>query len=94
MKTLKKISIKNMSSGNNNKPIANQVVITTPDGVYFRSYKTIIAFIPNDGGQTLLDPDWTFSVTTGKYRNQFLRETRKETEKKIKSGEYIIANLN
>ena len=29
-----------------------------------------------------------------KYRNQFLGETKKETEAKIKSGEYILTDLN
>jgi hypothetical protein len=33
-------------------------------------------------------------MTTGKYRNQFLGETKKDTEAKIKSGEYILADLN
>ena len=37
---------------------------------------------------------WDYSTTTGKYRNLFLSETKKETEKKIKSGEYKLVNLN
>lgn len=37
---------------------------------------------------------WDYSTTTGKYRNQFLGEDKKETEKKIKSGEYKLTNLN
>jgi len=37
---------------------------------------------------------WDYSVTTGKYRNIFLGETKKETEKKIKEGVYILSNLN
>jgi hypothetical protein len=37
---------------------------------------------------------WDYSKTTGKYRNQFLNETKKETEAKIKSGEYVLTNLN
>ena len=37
---------------------------------------------------------WDYSTTTGKYRNQFLGETKKETEKKIKSGEYALVDLN
>ena len=42
-----------------------------------------------------LDKDrWNYSVTTGKYRNLFLGENRKQTERKIKSGEYILTNLN
>ena len=46
-------------------------------------------------GKTFLDKTyWNYSVTTGKYRNQFLGETKKETEAKIKSGEYILTDLN
>ena len=37
---------------------------------------------------------WDYSTTTGKYRNIFLGEDKKETEKKIKSGEYKLTNLN
>ena len=49
----------------------------------------------NYGGQILLDETyWDYSTTTGKYRNQFLGETKRETERKIKSGEYILTNLN
>lgn len=37
---------------------------------------------------------WDYSTTTGKYRNKFLGESKQETEKKIKSGEYVLTNLN
>ena len=37
---------------------------------------------------------WDYSATTDIYRNIFLNETKKETEKKIKLGEYILTNLN
>ena len=37
---------------------------------------------------------WNYSNTTGKYRNIFLGETITETKKKIKSGEYILTDLN
>ena len=37
---------------------------------------------------------WDYSTTTGKYRNQFLNEGIAETRKKIKLGEYALANLN
>ena len=40
------------------------------------------------------ESDWDYSVTTGKYRNQFLGEGIAETRKKIASGEYKLANLN
>ena len=48
-----------------------------------------------DSGKTYLDVNkWDYSKTTGKYRNIFLNETKKDTEKKIKSGEYILTDLN
>jgi hypothetical protein len=37
---------------------------------------------------------WNYSVTTSKYRRIFLGEGTKETEEKIKAGEYFLANLN
>jgi hypothetical protein len=44
---------------------------------------------------TVLDKNtWDYSRTTGKYRNIFLNESKKDTEAKIKSGEYKLANLN
>lgn len=78
-----------------NGTVKNQFEIVTPEGRYFQSYKSIIAFIPANGGKIQLDNIyWDYSVTTGKYRNQFLGENKKETEKKIASGEYLLTNLN
>ena len=63
----------------------------------FQSYDSVIVEreYHNEGVSIYLDERcWNYSKTTGKYRNQFLGETRKETEKKIKSGEYQLVNLN
>lgn len=90
MKTLPKI--KNMISSNGNI-IANQFLIYEDNKTIFQSYGTIIAVREN--GQILLDAEkWDYSKTTGKYRNQFLNETKKETEKKIAAGIYKLTNLN
>ena len=79
----------------NNGPVRNQFTIRTNEACYFQSYQTIIVRIPNDGGKVQLDSSsWDYSRTTSKYRNIFLRESKKETEKKIKSGEYELVNLN
>lgn len=43
---------------------------------------------------TLDEYYWNYSRTTSKYRSQFLGETTKETQAKIDSGEYKLANLN
>lgn len=82
-----------MQSSNGNT-IPNQFKIFTPEGKYFQSYSSVIAFRDKNGKVTLDREKWDFSITTGKYRNQFLRETKKETERKIESGEYTLCNLN
>lgn len=78
---------------NSGREIPNQFIITTEDGTYFQSYKTIIAVKIN--GKIYLDKNsWDYSKTTGKYRNEFLGEGKKETEKKIKNGIYSLIDLN
>ena len=75
--------------------VINQFIIRTDKGVYFQSYDTIIAFRPNDGSPIQLDNNnWNYSKTTGKYRNIFLNEDKRETEKKIFNGTYILTELN
>ena len=88
------MKIQQMSNGKGGT-VKNQFVLYGDNGdVYFQSYQTIIVK-QTGGGETFLDRDkWDYSVTTGKYRNLFLGETKKETEKKIKSGTYKLANLN
>ena len=92
---INKISVENMVSSSGNK-IANQFVIWTDEGKYFQSYNSVIAFIPFDKNEkTILDEHyWNYSKTTGKYRNDFLNEHKADTEKNIKSGEYLLSNLN
>ena len=80
-------------------PIANQFIVDGEHygqtGRFFQSYSSVIAFIPANGTSITLDRNtWDYSVTTGKYRNQFLGETKAETQKKIDSGEYILTDLN
>ena len=85
--------IENMQSARGND-IPNQFEINTDEGTFFQSYSSIIAFRPF-GGKIQLDKNkWDYSVTTGKYRNLFLRENKKETERKIKEGIYELTDLN
>lgn len=93
MTTTTKMRVENMRSNNGNK-IANQFQITTAEGVYFQSYDSVIAFIPNEGKTQLDSKYWDYSVTTSKYRNIFLGDDKKTTEKKIKANEYILTDLN
>ena len=86
-------AVQNMVSSSGNK-VANQFVISTNEGTFFQSYKSVIAFIPYEG-KTLLDfRFWDYSTTTGKYRNIFLKEKKQETQKAIEDGRYILADLN
>ena len=73
--------------------VPNQFIITDNGDEYFQSYRSIIA--KRSKGKIYLDDYyWDYSVTTGKYRNEFLGEGITETRKKIASGEYILTNLN
>lgn len=77
-----------------NGTVKNQFIIEDDKIVIFQSYERIIA-IKEFGQKIKLDKTyWDYSKTTGKYRNLFLGETKMGTEKKIKSGEYILADLN
>ena len=71
----------------------NQFIIINGGESIFQSYDSIIARKIFD----VVDLDsvyWNYSKTTSKYRNQFLGETTKETQAKIDSCEYILADLN
>jgi hypothetical protein len=73
----------------------NQNVAETTEGKFFISYDTKICFIPNDGSPIQLDRSkWDYSKTTSKYRNQFLGEDTKTTQKNIDNGTYILTELN
>ena len=96
------MKVENMTSSRGNK-VANQFIVNCDDTKYYaeylQSYNSVIAkkMTCRDGGKTyiILDRDkWDYSRTTSKYRNIFLGESKKETEKKIKSGEYVLADLN
>lgn len=97
------MKVKNMESTKGNT-VPNQFIIEAIpvsiggslllDCDVFQSYNSIIA-VRDLTGRVYLDPVyWDYSVTTGKYRNQFLGENKAETQKKIDSGEYVIVDLN
>jgi len=88
-----KIKVKQMTSSRSDNPVANQFIIYTAEGDYFQSYDSII--VANNNGKITLDnKTWDYSLTTSKYRNEFLGEGIAETRAKIESGEYTLANLN
>lgn len=92
-----------MISIQSNRPVANQYVIDNGENTYFQSYDSVIAMYPNyDSNKITLDKNyWDYSRTTSKYLYQFLRHHtgeainyKDQVRKKIKSGEYKLANLN
>ncbi len=90
---LKGIKVENMDSHNGNA-MPNQFKIWTSAGMIFQSYSSVIAIRDNKGNVTLDRSKWDYSTTTGKYRNLFLSEDKKETERKIKAGVYKLDDLN
>jgi hypothetical protein len=99
------MKVENME-GRSGHAVPNQFIITDEGNgglgnfrrrIVFQSYNSTIVKITYWPEETRVELDqnkWDYSVTTGKYRNQFLGETKKETETKIKSGEYILVDLN
>lgn len=86
-KNMFNVNVENFE-GKNGK-VKNQFIIRIAGTEYFQSYNSIIAIKFYDSEKAkyriAINKDkWNYSVTTGKYRNQFLNETKKETEKKIK----------
>ena len=90
------MKVQNMKN-KNGRSIPNQFIIDFDYGQVFQSYNSAIVKITFENGFKIVELDehyWDYSKTTGKYRNLFLGETKKETEKKIASGEYILTDLN
>jgi hypothetical protein len=94
MKTIKKIKTYSMTSPRTGNPVANQFEIYTPEGKYFQSYRSIIAFV-DKFGQIMLDEYYhNYSRTTSKYLTQFLNMNTKERTNAIKNKEITLTNLN
>ena len=75
----------------------NQRIEYYPDCTLFVSYDTNIVKTTFEDGQRIIYLDeyyWNYSATTRNYRNQFLGENTKETQKKIETGIYKLTNLN
>jgi hypothetical protein len=82
-------------TGRTGQAVPNQFIVWDDAGnCYYQSYYTVIARRDAAGKITLDRDKWDYSVTTGRYRNQFLGETTVETKAKISSGEYGMDDLN
>ena len=94
------VKVRNMTSPRSNKPFTNQFIIETPDGEYFQSYQSVIAFKPSNirtkqGVKIVLDERYhDYSSTTVKYRNQLLNMTSQQVKEAIARREIRLGNLN
>ena len=89
------MKVSNMQSSKGH-PVPNQLVINTPDATYFQSYDSVIVKTTFEDGERVVYLDetyWNYSRTTSKYRNSFLGESTKETQRKIDAGTYKLADL-
>lgn len=68
------MKVKNMRSNNGNR-IANQFIITDEkhNTITFQSYDSAIVRIDYHNGTITVFENYDYSVTTGKYRNKFMR---------------------
>jgi hypothetical protein len=101
------MKVRNMT-GRNGNSVPNQFIIEDErrdvnDNIgpkrreVFQSYDRVIVVRLVWDSHTIIMLDeryWDYSRTTGKYRNQFLGETKAETQAKINSGEYELVDLN
>lgn len=69
------MKVKNMRSNNGNR-IANQFIITDEERntITFQSYDSTIVRIDYHNGTITVFENYDYSVTTGKYRNKFMRD--------------------
>ena len=74
--------------------VSHALVIRTRAGLCFVSYGKVIVFKPFIGLVELDPRYWDCSVTTSRYRTQFLNEPTKETRRKLDLGIYVLKELN
>lgn len=90
------LKVENMVSERSGRAVANQFVITdTENGITtFQSYDSTIVSIDRHNKVITVYDAWDYSMTTGKYRNQFMynecmyaMSDKKRFEATLKAGE-------
>ena len=86
----------NMESPKTGRPVANQFVINDGDKLVFQSYDSMIVEYNKSNNSITFGKDWNYSMTTSKYRNQFLDMYFPElaNTKKLKTVEQIARANN
>ena len=83
--------VTNLTSPRSGRPVANQYEIQDNGVNTFQSYATVIA--NNKSGHFTISSDYNYSVTTGKYFNQWLRSFGLD-DQDIKSVKKWLAKAN
>ena len=68
------MKVYNMESPRTGRPVANQFVISDERKLIFQSYNSTIVTLDFQNSIITFGKDWNYSVTTSKYRNEFLSE--------------------
>ena len=66
------MKVRNMTSANTGREIANQFIIEDENKTLFQSYSSPIVEIDREKKIITVFEDYDYSRTTGKYRNQFM----------------------
>lgn len=66
------MKVYNMESPRSGRPVANQFIISDDHRMIFQSYDSMIVDIDFANSKVTFGKDWNYSVTTSKYRNEFL----------------------
>lgn len=83
--TMPKIKVSQQTNSSN--------IIEVDNIQFLQSYNIIVACKKH--GKIYLDCNkWDYSNTTLKHLNSFLGQDTRETRKKIKTGDFILTNLN
>lgn len=67
------LHVSNMTSATSGREIANQFIIQQGSKIMFQSYNSPIVEIDTENKTLTVYPHWDYSMTTSKYRNQFMR---------------------
>ena len=65
-----------------------QIELDTPEYSAFYSYGNLVAVKTKD--KTYIGRSYDYSITTGKYRSEFLSEGLADTRRKLRDMEYIF----
>ena len=89
-------NVRNYYNSNGNL-VPNHFIITTPKGVYFQSYQSVVAKIDKNN-KVIVSSYWDYSQTTRKYLYNFLRmygynDLRKICTRRLRINKLFLKKL-